>query len=113
MIHGISNINIIAFRGKNTLCKDKVAVSSPEKLVFLGVCLIAKTQTSHSMASRSISPFQVFLMVALIVFWASSFVVVKEILGDGLSPIAIATFRFLVAGAFFIASSKETPTAKL
>ncbi len=41
-------------------------------------------------------------MVALIVFWGSSFVVVKEILGDGLSPIAIATFRFIVAGVFFI-----------
>jgi hypothetical protein len=41
-------------------------------------------------------------MVSLIVFWGSSFVVVKIILGEGLSPTAIATFRFLVAGAFFL-----------
>ena len=43
-------------------------------------------------------------MVLLIVFWGSSFVVVKEVIGDGLTPIAVATFRFLVAGAFFIAA---------
>jgi drug/metabolite transporter (DMT)-like permease len=54
------------------------------------------------MASRSISPFQAFLMVLLIVFWGSSFVVVKQVLGEGLSPVAVATFRFLVAGAFFL-----------
>jgi len=54
------------------------------------------------MAARSISPFQAFLMIALIVFWGSSFVVVKEVLGEGLTPIAIATFRFLVAGALFL-----------
>ncbi len=54
------------------------------------------------MASHSISHFQVFLMVMLIFFWGSSFVVVKQLLGEGLSPIAVATFRFLIAGAFFI-----------
>ena len=54
------------------------------------------------MAARSITPFQAFLMIALIIFWGSSFVVVKEVLGEGLTPIAIATFRFLVAGAFFL-----------
>jgi drug/metabolite transporter (DMT)-like permease len=54
------------------------------------------------MASRSISPFQAFLMVLLIVFWGSSFVVVKILLGDGLSPIAVATFRFLVSGMLFL-----------
>jgi drug/metabolite transporter (DMT)-like permease len=54
------------------------------------------------MAARSISPFQAFLMVLLIVFWGSSFVVVKQVLGEGLSPIAIATFRFLVAGGLFL-----------
>ncbi len=43
-------------------------------------------------------------MVLLIVFWGSSFVVVKEVLGDGLSPIAIATFRFLIAGVLFLAT---------
>ena len=41
-------------------------------------------------------------MVLLIVFWGSSFVVVKVLLGDGLSPIAVATFRLLVAGALFL-----------
>jgi drug/metabolite transporter (DMT)-like permease len=56
------------------------------------------------MTARSITPFQVFLMVLLIIFWGSSFVVVKQVIGDGLSPIAIATFRFLVAGAFFLAA---------
>jgi drug/metabolite transporter (DMT)-like permease len=69
------------------------------------------------MAARSISPFQVFLMVLLIVFWGSSFVVVKEVIGDGLTPIAVATFRFLLAGAFFIAAllikKRLTPTYRL
>lgn len=54
------------------------------------------------MAARSISPFQAFLMLMLIVFWGSSFVVVKQVLGNGLTPIAIATFRFLTAGGFFL-----------
>ena len=54
------------------------------------------------MASHSISLFQVFLMMALIVFWGSSFVIVKQLLGEGLSPIAVATFRFLIAGALFL-----------
>jgi len=56
------------------------------------------------MASHSISPFQAFLMILLIVFWGSSFVVVKQLLDVGLTPIAIATFRFLLAGALFIAA---------
>lgn len=54
------------------------------------------------MASRSISLFQAFLMLVLIVFWGSSFVVVKVTLGNGLTPIAIATYRFLAAGGFFL-----------
>lgn len=54
------------------------------------------------MATRSVSPFQAFLMLMLIVFWGSSFVVVKQVLGSGLTPIAIATFRFLTAGGFFL-----------
>jgi drug/metabolite transporter (DMT)-like permease len=41
-------------------------------------------------------------MLVLILFWGSSFVVVKVTLEEGLTPIAIATFRFLVAGALFI-----------
>jgi drug/metabolite transporter (DMT)-like permease len=55
------------------------------------------------MGSRVISPFNTFLMLCLITFWGSSFVVVKLTLGEGLSPIAIATFRFLVAGGLFLA----------
>jgi drug/metabolite transporter (DMT)-like permease len=41
-------------------------------------------------------------MLTLITFWGSSFVVVKIALNEGLTPIAIATFRFLTAGALFI-----------
>jgi len=40
-------------------------------------------------------------MVVLITFWGSSFVVVKIALREGLTPIAIATFRFLIAGGLF------------
>lgn len=43
-------------------------------------------------------------MLCLITFWGSSFVVVKATLGEGLTPIAIATFRFLVAGGLFVAA---------
>jgi drug/metabolite transporter (DMT)-like permease len=56
------------------------------------------------MPNRSISPFETFLMLTLIVFWGSSFVVVKIVLGEGLTPIAIATFRFLIAGGLFLAA---------
>jgi drug/metabolite transporter (DMT)-like permease len=63
-----------------------------------------KTALFSGMAYRPISPFHAFLMVLLIVFWGSSFVIVKQVLGEGLSPIAIATFRFLVAGALFLAA---------
>jgi drug/metabolite transporter (DMT)-like permease len=41
-------------------------------------------------------------MLVLILFWGSSFVVVKITIEEGLTPVAIATFRFLVAGALFI-----------
>jgi drug/metabolite transporter (DMT)-like permease len=54
------------------------------------------------MASRAISPFNAFLMLCLITFWGSSFVVVKEVLKEGLTPVSIAAFRFLVAGALFL-----------
>jgi drug/metabolite transporter (DMT)-like permease len=50
----------------------------------------------------AISRFNAFLMLTLILFWGSSFVVVKIALEEGLSPIEIATFRFLIAGALFI-----------
>jgi drug/metabolite transporter (DMT)-like permease len=56
------------------------------------------------MAASSIRSFHVLLMLALILFWGSSFVVVKVALTEGLTPVAIATFRFVVAGALFILS---------
>lgn len=56
------------------------------------------------MKTTQISRFNAFLMFMLILFWGSSFVVVKIALSEGLTPIAIATFRFLVAGAFFAIS---------
>jgi drug/metabolite transporter (DMT)-like permease len=43
-------------------------------------------------------------MLTLIIFWGSSFVVVKVALNEGLTPIAIATFRFLIAGGLFLAA---------
>ena len=55
------------------------------------------------MASRWISPFNTLLMLCLIIFWGSSFVVVKITLDEGLTPIAIATFRFLIASPMFLA----------
>ena len=54
------------------------------------------------MAARTISPFHTFLMLILIFFWGSSFVVVKMALNEGLTPVAVATFRFLVAGGLFL-----------
>jgi drug/metabolite transporter (DMT)-like permease len=54
------------------------------------------------MANNKIGSFDFFLMLCLIIFWGSSFVVVKALLLQGLTPIAIATFRFLVAGALFL-----------
>ncbi|MDH7477206.1 MAG: EamA family transporter [Candidatus Bathyarchaeota archaeon] len=54
------------------------------------------------MESKTISRFNAFLMFILILFWGSSFVVVKVALMEGLTPIAIATFRFLVAGGLFL-----------
>jgi drug/metabolite transporter (DMT)-like permease len=53
------------------------------------------------MAARTISPLNVVLMLCLITFWGSSFVVVKATLREGLTPIAIATLRFIVAGGLF------------
>jgi drug/metabolite transporter (DMT)-like permease len=54
------------------------------------------------MEKRNISLPNIILMLFLITFWGSSFVVVKLILREGLSPIAIATFRFLLAGGIFL-----------
>ncbi|MGQ9506364.1 MAG: DMT family transporter [Candidatus Bathycorpusculaceae bacterium] len=54
------------------------------------------------MNAQTISRFNAFLMFILILFWGSSFVVVKIALLEGLSPITIATLRFLVAGGLFL-----------
>lgn len=53
------------------------------------------------MIPRRIGSFNVFLMVVLIILWGSSFVIVKIALQEGLTPISIATFRFLLAGSLF------------
>ena len=54
------------------------------------------------MATRTLSVTNLLLLVALIVFWGSSFVVVKVALAQGLTPISIATYRFLLAGGLFV-----------
>jgi len=54
------------------------------------------------MEKKHISITSIILMLFLITFWGSSFVVVKAILRQGLTPIAIATFRFLLAGILFL-----------
>jgi len=54
------------------------------------------------MATRAISPVNALLMLFLITVWGSSFVVVKIALLQGLTPIAIATFRLLVASTLFL-----------
>jgi len=38
----------------------------------------------------------------IVLFWGSSFVVVKIALREGLTPVAVATFRFLIAGGLFL-----------
>jgi drug/metabolite transporter (DMT)-like permease len=57
------------------------------------------------MKAKGIGRFNAFLMLAVILFWGSSFVVVKIALREGLTPIAIATFRFLIAGGLFLIAS--------
>jgi len=66
--------------------------------------LLGEARELANMAARTISPFNAFLMLCLITFWGSSFVVVKATLREGMSPVAIATFRFLTAGGTFIAA---------
>lgn len=53
------------------------------------------------MVTRPIGFLNLFLMMCLIFFWGSSFVVVKIALREGLTPISIATSRFLIAGTLF------------
>ena len=54
------------------------------------------------MNDRAIGRFDAFLMFVLVLFWGSSFVIVKIALREGLTPISIATFRFLIAGGLFL-----------
>ena len=54
------------------------------------------------MTSKATSLVNIALMLILILVWGSSFVVVKWVLQYNITPIAIATFRFLVAGGFFV-----------
>ncbi len=69
------------------------------------------------MTKEKLTASSMSLMLVLIVFWGSSFVVVKEALNEGLTPVAIATFRFLIAGALFaillLILKSRTPTYKL
>ena len=64
------------------------------------------------MATRTISPLNTVLMLCLITFWGSSFVVVKATLGEGLTPVAVATFRFLMAGGDLHRSSRSKQEQK-
>jgi len=53
------------------------------------------------MVGKRVGTLELFLLIVLIVFWGSSFVVVKLALAEGLTPVSIATFRFLLAGGLF------------
>jgi drug/metabolite transporter (DMT)-like permease len=53
------------------------------------------------MVSKPVGTLEALLLIALILFWGSSFVVVKLALAEGLTPVSIATFRFLLAGGLF------------
>jgi drug/metabolite transporter (DMT)-like permease len=54
------------------------------------------------MENEAVSHISVLLMLVLVFFWGGSFVVVKIALQEGLTPIALATFRFLIAGCLFV-----------
>lgn len=54
------------------------------------------------MPNQAIRPIHAFLMFLLITIWGGSFVVVKVLLDEGLTPTAIATFRFLLASPMFL-----------
>ncbi len=54
-----------------------------------------------AMVNKPVGKLETLLLVALILFWGSSFVVVKIALAEGLTPVSIATFRFLLAGGLF------------
>ncbi|NIP67282.1 EamA family transporter [Candidatus Bathyarchaeota archaeon] len=54
------------------------------------------------MTTKNLNAIHTILMILLILFWGSSFVVVKIALKEGLTPISVATFRFLIAGTLFL-----------
>jgi drug/metabolite transporter (DMT)-like permease len=54
------------------------------------------------MVDKAAGKLDALLLVVLIVFWGSSFVVVKMALAQGLTPVSIATYRFLLAGGLFV-----------
>ena len=56
------------------------------------------------MTTTPIGRLNIFLMLTVITFWGSSFVVVKIALNEGLTPLAVATSRFLIAGILFAAA---------
>jgi len=82
--------------------KPVFKIRTPRLIIFKVNPLKADKRQTYNMTTRAISPFNTFLMLTLIIFWGGSFVVVKMALREGLTPIAIATFRFLTAGGLFI-----------
>lgn len=84
--------NFLYVRALQCLCNCSPKVCVPNRSINRG----------RRVKTRKMSALNAFLMLTLIVFWGSSFVVVKIALNEGLTPIAVATFRFLVAGALFL-----------
>jgi drug/metabolite transporter (DMT)-like permease len=80
----------------------KQVYNSSLRTIFQVNPLLVEAKEIANMAARTISPLNAFLMLCLITFWGSSFVIVKATLREGMSPVAIATFRFLTAGGLFI-----------
>jgi drug/metabolite transporter (DMT)-like permease len=75
---------------------------SDEGRTLTEACIYKIGEGIIRMAAKNIGPLNTLLMLCLITFWGSSFVVVKFAIREGMSPVAIATFRFLVAGAMFV-----------
>jgi drug/metabolite transporter (DMT)-like permease len=62
------------------------------------------------MTTRTISPINIILMLFVITVWGSSFVIVRTPLNQGLTPTAIATFRFLTATPMFLTALAANKT---
>lgn len=78
-------------------------LNAPKALYHKLNPLIEDEHLALNMATvGAISRFNAALMLTVIFFWGSSFVVAKIALNEGLTPLALATFRFLVAGVIFI-----------